>query len=184
MLIAIALTVLQAASLLPAVAGFAVPREADAAQRPAGPQRQQPLLAGAIGALWPSKPGAYDSAVNCGSDGDVLTLHRFELSPDPPVRGSPLEVLLNGTLSEDVVEGAVAQVTVKLGFIQIIDRPYDLCEQATAVDLECPIAKGPVLVKKAFDIPRELPPGRYRVNVDVRNADDKHVGCLSADFRM
>ncbi|KAH6582606.1 hypothetical protein BASA60_001851 [Batrachochytrium salamandrivorans] len=125
-----------------------------------------------------------DSATNCGVEGDILTLSRFELSPDPPQRGNPLNILLDGLLSEPVGKGAVAQVTVKLGFIQIIDHPYDLCDQVSAVDLECPIPAGPISVKKAFDIPHELPPGHYRINVNVHTADERHIGCLSADFRM
>ncbi|KAJ8331338.1 hypothetical protein BDV3_000857 [Batrachochytrium dendrobatidis] len=151
---------------------------------------QEPLLApnpiSSISSLWFSgaTQDTLDSAENCGVPGDILTLDQFQLSPDPPVRGSPLEIQLIGTLSEAVVKGAVAQVTVKLGFIQILDRPYDLCDQVSAVDLQCPISEGPISVVKSFDIPKELPFGRYRIHVDVKTVDDRHIGCLSADFRM
>ncbi|KAI8927467.1 ML domain-containing protein [Entophlyctis helioformis] len=125
-----------------------------------------------------------DSTVNCGLDGDVLTLESFVLNPDPPQRGAPLAFALNGTLSEPLVAGAKVRVTVKLGFIQILDSEYDLCEQVGAVDLECPVPEGPLAVQKAFDIPRELPPGKYKIHIDVSNADTKHVACLQSEFRM
>ena len=101
---------------------------------------------------------SFPSIHSCGVLGDVLNLTYLEIMPDPPVRGMSLNVKLNGTLSEDIVKGSKAHVKAKLGFIQLVDQDFDLCDQIKNVGEECPLRKGPISVDKNFDIPQELPP--------------------------
>eukprot|EP00842_Homolaphlyctis_polyrhiza_P000226 jgi/Hompol1/1203/HPOL_005536-RA len=172
------LSVVIAALMVPAASAAA----AMAVQQPRLAFQEASAEAQALPAA--SKLARQGSTSDCGSTGDVLTLEQFELQPDPPQRGGVLVVTGRGQLSEDVVLGSTAQVKVKLGFIQILDQQFDLCDKVTNVDLECPLLAGPVAFSKGFDIPGSLPPGKYTVNVDVTNANGHHIGCLHAEFRM
>lgn len=125
-----------------------------------------------------------DSMEDCGQDGDILKIDSLDISPDPPQRGQDLTVLLTGTLSQDVVKGSKAQVKVKLGFIQLLDQQFDLCEKSSTVDMDCPIRKGPIEINKSFAIPNELPKGRYNLHVETTNADGSRIACVQAQFRM
>lgn len=111
------------------------------------------------------------------------------MTPDPPQRGQKLTIYLNGTLLETVNDGS-AHVKVKLGFIQLVDTDYDICEQVDKVDQKCPLEKGTLSVVHEFDVPNEIPPvcginkGHYRVHVNAYLADSTPITCLDADFRM
>lgn len=93
----------------------------------------------------------------CPSPEDILTVHHFKISPDPPRRGQPLTVSMNGTLKRRVNDG-IAHVKAKLGFIQLIDRDYQICDYAKEVDMECPFEKGPLVFEKVINVPGEVPP--------------------------
>lgn len=92
--------------------------------------------------------------------------------------GTDLEIVASGTLKEDIEAGAKVALTVKWGLIQLIHTTADLCDQVGRVDLECPIKKGPMTLKKAVSIPKEVPPGQYTVIANVVDKDAKQVTCL------
>ncbi|KAJ3087286.1 Phosphatidylglycerol/phosphatidylinositol transfer protein [Quaeritorhiza haematococci] len=124
------------------------------------------------------------TATWCGAEGDIFQLKSLVISPDPPKRGQSLDIMINGTLSEDIVPGAYAEVKVKLGLVKLFDGRIDFCEEIKQVGEECPIPKGPLGIAKTVDIPSELPPGRYMVHVTAHNADELPIACLDAVFRL
>ena len=92
---------------------------------------------------------------------DTFHPTHLSLSPDPPVRGQPLTITLNGTLDAPGIPfGSTAHVTVKLGFIKLIDKDYDVCERAGEIGKECPVEEGPLSILKTVDIPAQVPPVR------------------------
>ena len=132
-----------------------------------------------------SHVGPLDGSLNwCGTNSDIFIPVTIALNPDPPQRGHPLQVTLVGPLKEDIVQGAIAHVKIKLGFIGLIDRDYDVCSEIHQIDKQCPIPNGEFRLEKTFDIPNEVPPGHYRIHIDARNADGKPITCADADFRM
>lgn len=110
----------------------------------------------------------------------VLDLQKVVIDPNPPAKGQNLTFVATGYLSQDVVDGAYVDVDVRYGFIRLIHQTYDLCEQVTNVDLECPIKKGEQVISKLVEIPEEVPPGKYLVNARAYTAEGALIACLSA----
>jgi hypothetical protein len=94
----------------------------------------------------------------CGIDEQLFIPKTLKITPDPPQRGKQLRLELSGVFKEQINFGAVAHVQVKIGFIQLINQDYDLCDQLPQVDKKCPIPKGNFELDKTFDIPAEAPP--------------------------
>ncbi|KAI9012895.1 ML domain-containing protein [Gaertneriomyces semiglobifer] len=121
---------------------------------------------------------------DCGLPSDIFHLESFTVSPDPPQRGEDLTVDVKGTLDEAIDKGAFAEVRVRLGLIKLVDTKIDLCDEIHNIDRECPVEEGPLHINHTVKLPREIPPGRYQVNVDVTNFDGKHTACIAAEFRI
>lgn len=52
----------------------------------------------------------------------------------------------------------MVHIEVKYGLIKILQQNIDLCEQASAVDLKCPIEKGKLDLTKEVALPAQIPP--------------------------
>ncbi|KAI8894045.1 ML domain-containing protein [Globomyces pollinis-pini] len=125
-----------------------------------------------------------DSITWCSGQDDTFIPESVNLSPDPPARGESLTVELVGSLKKRVDHGSTARVKVKLGFIQLIDMEYDLCEETAKVGNECPFEKGPLVITTKLDLPPQVPPGHYKIHVEAFDQDQTPITCLNADFRM
>ncbi|KAL1864505.1 hypothetical protein VTK73DRAFT_5831 [Phialemonium thermophilum] len=118
----------------------------------------------------------------CSEDrsGDILEIREVDLTPNPPEAGQTLSITAVGAASKDIEDGAYVNLQVKYGLIRLVNTKADLCKQIGNVDLECPIEKGLVSIKKDVDLPKEIPPGKYTVEADVYSKDDEHITCLTA----
>ncbi|RKP30750.1 hypothetical protein METBISCDRAFT_30654 [Metschnikowia bicuspidata] len=114
----------------------------------------------------------------------VLKLQHVTIDPNPPVRGRNLTFTATGLLSQDIVDGAYVKVDVRFGFIRLIKKTYDLCEQVQNIDLKCPIRLGKQEITKTVEIPADVPPGRYIVNARAYNKDDELITCLTVDLTV
>lgn len=110
----------------------------------------------------------------------ILELKKVVVTPNPPEKGQNLTFTAVGVLAEDIEDGAYVEVDVRYGFIRLIHQTFDLCEEITKVDLECPIKKGKQIITKEVEIPEEVPPGKYIVNAKAYTKDDHFITCLSA----
>ncbi|CAH2355417.1 phosphatidylglycerol/phosphatidylinositol transfer protein [[Candida] railenensis] len=110
----------------------------------------------------------------------ILNLQLVSIDPNPPARGANLTFIAEGYLNEDVAEGAYVDVDVRYGYIRLIHQTFDLCEEISKVDLECPIKKGKQTITKEVEIPNEVPPGKYIINAKAFTKDDKFITCLTA----
>ncbi|TPX39739.1 hypothetical protein SeLEV6574_g07012 [Synchytrium endobioticum] len=128
--------------------------------------------------------GIASSASLCATDNDIFEVESITLTPDPPQKGQPLVIEARGTLKEDVVAGAIADVRVKLGLIKLFEQRLDICEQIKQIDLECPIQKGYHVIERSIQVPNELPTGKYTVHINGSNADARPITCVNVEFRM
>ncbi|KAK3398622.1 ML domain-containing protein [Sordaria brevicollis] len=111
---------------------------------------------------------------------DIITIEEVILTPNPPEAGQTLTIEASGIVKEAIEEGAYVQLQVKYGYIRLINTQADLCKEMKNVELECPIEKGRISITKNVDLPKEIPPGKYTVEADVFNKDEKHITCLTA----
>ncbi|EGV62792.1 hypothetical protein CANTEDRAFT_115597 [Yamadazyma tenuis ATCC 10573] len=97
------------------------------------------------------------------TEAQLLNLQSVILEPNPPLRGENLTIIAKGYLDIDIEDGAYVEVDVRYGFIKLLHQTFDICEEISAVDLECPIAAGQHIIIKEVEIPSEVPPGKYIV---------------------
>ncbi|KLT39230.1 vacuole protein [Cutaneotrichosporon oleaginosum] len=118
--------------------------------------------------------------VDCGLPTDPLQIESIELTPDPPKPGKALEVKVKASAIEKIEEGAYADVTVKLGLIKLLQKQFDLCEEARNANasVQCPVEKGDYTVVQKVDLPKEIPKAKFVVNVRAYTADDDDLACL------
>jgi hypothetical protein len=144
------------------------------------PWSQQELLEGPVHTY-----DGWEYAV-CGSDTDVVEIKSIEVSPDPPQPGQDLTVNVVAYAHEVVKEGAYVDITVKLGLIKLLQKRFDVCEEArnSDVDIECPIEEGPYNVTQTVALPKEIPPAKFVVEVKGYTVDDEDLVCvnLKVDF--
>ncbi|KAK5011700.1 ML domain-containing protein [Cryomyces antarcticus] len=114
------------------------------------------------------------------ADKDILTIEHVDLTPNPPEAGKNLTISARGTLSADIEDGAKVHLQVKYGLIRLINQEADLCETVKNVDLNCPLKKGEMELKKDVELPKEIPPGKYTVLADVFTKDGDKITCLTA----
>lgn len=108
----------------------------------------------------------------------LLTVQKVDIAPSPPVRGQNLTFSAAGLLAKPVTAGAYAHVTVRYGLIKMIDQIYDICDEIPKIDLSCPIEQGQINITKSVEIPAEVPPGKYVVQVEAFTAKDELITCL------
>lgn len=118
----------------------------------------------------------------------VFRLATLTVLPDPPVRGHPLRVHLEGVLKEQVND-ATMQVEVHYGGIRLFRIRTDLCDflkqHADRLGLpQCPLPEGPIVYTKAVRIPSEIPAGNYRVHAEAATADEKMLFCYDAEVDL
>lgn len=75
--------------------------------------------------------------------------------------GQTLTINASGIVKEDIEDGAWVALSVKYGYIKLINTKADLCKEMKNVDLECPIKKGRISITKEVDLPKEIPPVRF-----------------------
>ncbi|KAN0064023.1 hypothetical protein ACQY0O_003629 [Thecaphora frezii] len=118
------------------------------------------------------------SWTDCGSDGVIIK--DIQVSPDPPRPGQNLTIHAKGSTSIDIRDGSRADVVVKLGLIKLLSREFDICEEARAnnAELQCPLTPGDYELSHTVFLPREIPPAKFRVDIQAYNQDDEDLMCL------
>lgn len=112
---------------------------------------------------------------------DLVTIDRVDIDPNPPVPGKTLHIEASGTVKERIEDGAYIWVEVKLGYIILIRKTFDFCEEIKNVDMECPIEEGPLKITKDVDLPEQIPPGKFIVTAKLFNKYDIQITCLKAE---
>lgn len=110
----------------------------------------------------------------------LLTIDRVSISPNPPEKGANLSFSATGSLAKSITDGAYVVVNVRYGYIKLLEKTFDLCEELVNVDMTCPVSKGAQLISKTVEIPAEVPPGKYTVYARAFTEDDVYISCLTA----
>lgn len=120
----------------------------------------------------------------CGSRQEAVVLKEINVKPDPPVPGQNLTVYAKGIVNEDIEPGTYADVVVKLGFIRLLSKRFDVCELAEENDaeLKCPKKRGEYEITHTVELPREIPPARFNVHVNGKTQADVDLMCLDLNI--
>ncbi|KAJ1735186.1 hypothetical protein LPJ61_000680 [Coemansia biformis] len=116
---------------------------------------------------------------------DLLNIDYVKLDPEHPKRGTAVH--LNAlAYVKDRIESATANIKVKYGFITLLNRNYDLCQELkTNLNRTCPVDAGPIEVNVDVDIPGFIPPGWFHLDATAwRDSDQRQLGHILADIRF
>ncbi|KAF5313996.1 hypothetical protein D9611_006874 [Ephemerocybe angulata] len=118
---------------------------------------------------------------NCGEPQYPIQIESLEVSPDPPQPGKNLTVKVTATVTERIEDGAYADVVVKLGLIKLLEKTFDVCEEARNANatVQCPVEVGPYVVEQTVELPKEIPRAKFVVNVNGYTAEDEDMLCLN-----
>ncbi|KAL6950966.1 hypothetical protein ACO0QE_000250 [Hanseniaspora vineae] len=114
----------------------------------------------------------------------LIRIDSIDISPNPPQRGTTLEITAEGVVLEEITEGSFVDVEVRLGYIKLLSQTYDLCEELEKNDidgLKCPVAPGLYKIKKTVDIPQEVPAGKYNVVARAYTENVDELTCVTGD---
>ncbi|KAF7378345.1 ML domain-containing protein [Mycena sanguinolenta] len=164
----------------------------------APPSEQQLALADNVRVVADS--WGYD---NCGQPTDAVQLRSITVSPDPPKVGAELTVTVDVDVMETIEDGATADVLVKVGRIKLLQKTFDLCEEAYVhliprhasafsltydhdyirsrnnnATITCPVAPGPYSIVQTVQLPKEVPKTKYIVNVRGYTKDEAPLACV------
>ncbi|KIM67245.1 hypothetical protein SCLCIDRAFT_1210755 [Scleroderma citrinum Foug A] len=117
---------------------------------------------------------------NCGNSDDVIQLESLSVSPDPPKPGQELTITAVGVALKPIKEGASADVVVKLGLIKLLQKTFDVCEEARTANasVQCPVEEGRYTVVQSVVLPKEIPRAKFTVSVRAYTADEEDMLCL------
>lgn len=79
------------------------------------------------------------------------------MGANPLPSGKTLSIKAHGNFTETVNKGSYIKVQVKYGLITLLSSQFDLCEQMSNVDEECPL-DGEKTITKDVEIPQQVPP--------------------------
>ncbi|CAK5280258.1 unnamed protein product [Mycena citricolor] len=117
--------------------------------------------------------------VDCGSSG-AIQLESLELFPDPPLPGQDLTVKASAYVTEPITDGASADVTVKLGRIKLLQKTFDVCEEARSnnMTINCPVETGFHVLEQTVALPKEIPQTKFTIAVRGFTEAGKDMLCL------
>ncbi|KAG6334292.1 hypothetical protein ID866_4789 [Astraeus odoratus] len=120
------------------------------------------------------------SYVDCGLAADPIQLESISVIPDPPRPGQDLTVVVKGHVTDTIKDGAYADVTVKLGLIKLLQKQFDLCEEARTANasVQCPVEPGAYIVNHTVTLPKEIPQAKFVINVRGYTVDEEDLLCL------
>jgi len=125
--------------------------------------------------------------IDCGLPTDVIQIESLTISPDPPKPGEDLTVKVSAYVTKTIEDGAYADVTVKLGLIKLLQKRFDVCDEAQKnnAEIQCPVEAGQHHVEQTVALPKEIPPAQFVVMVRGYTVDDEDMLCadIKVDFR-
>ncbi|KAJ2888557.1 hypothetical protein GGI21_005008 [Coemansia aciculifera] len=116
---------------------------------------------------------------------DLLDIKYADIEPEQPKRGTPVHINALAYV-KGRIDSATANIKVKWGFVTLLNRNYDLCEELkNNLNKTCPVEEGPIELSIDVDVPRYVPPGWFHLEATAwRDSDEKQLGRILADVHF
>ncbi|KAJ2118967.1 Phosphatidylglycerol/phosphatidylinositol transfer protein [Coemansia sp. RSA 720] len=116
---------------------------------------------------------------------DILDIKYVDIDPEAPKRSTPIHLTALAYVKERI-DKATANVKVKYGFLTLLNRNYDLCEELKSnLNRTCPVDEGPIEFAVDVDVPGFIPPGWFHLEATAwRDSDEKQLGRILADIKF
>ncbi|KAJ2498700.1 Phosphatidylglycerol/phosphatidylinositol transfer protein [Coemansia sp. RSA 1972] len=116
---------------------------------------------------------------------DILDIKYVDIDPEAPKRSTPIHLTALAYVKERI-DKATANVKVKYGFLTLLNRNYDLCEELKSnLNRTCPVEEGMIEFAVDVDVPGFVPPGWFHLEATAwRDEDEKQLGRILADVKF
>ncbi|EJD51898.1 hypothetical protein AURDEDRAFT_82809 [Auricularia subglabra TFB-10046 SS5] len=120
------------------------------------------------------------TVIDCGLPTDAIQIKSIDISPDPPKPGQNVTIIATGTVQKQLNPGTYADVTVKVGLIKLLQKRFDVCEEAenANVDVQCPVDPDTYTITQTVELPKEVPPAKFVINVRGYTEEEEPMVCL------
>lgn len=108
-----------------------------------------------------------------------LNIQTLDICPDPPVKGSSINLGLSGVVDEQLTNGSNFEVDVLLDNVPIFTETVDLSEATTL-----PVGPGSIALNYSVAIPQFAPSGSYRVQLTFSDQSNTEIGCVDITFSL
>ncbi|GAN09803.1 phosphatidylglycerol/phosphatidylinositol transfer protein precursor [Mucor ambiguus] len=93
----------------------------------------------------------------CGSRQGSFKIDYIKLDPNPPTKGQNLNIEFSGFLEEEVPRYSYIDLSVKLGFFEVLHKQIDLCSEALQNGPSCPVSSGSYHYSTNLMVPSSIP---------------------------
>ncbi|KAL9546308.1 hypothetical protein MBANPS3_006726 [Mucor bainieri] len=93
----------------------------------------------------------------CGSRQGSFKIDYIKLNPNPPAKGQNLNIEFSGFLEEEVPRYSYIDLSVKLGFLEVLHKQIDLCSEALRNGPSCPVSSGSYHYSTNLIVPSLIP---------------------------
>lgn len=116
----------------------------------------------------------------CDLDKNSLVINSFEITPTPLERGEFHQISINSELHKKILPGSEVYLTVRYMKMKIFSKVYDLCKLDKKT--KCPIETGNKNMTHSFKLPKEIPNGKYNIDLKILDQDKEQVLCSKIDL--
>lgn len=119
--------------------------------------------------------------VECPGSANDLMVRSLELVPNPPKKGSEIQMGMLGEVDEQLSEGAFLDLSVFFMNACIFNQniPFD-----ELVKNGMPVGPGPLTMNHSVAIPNAAPPGIYTVQLTFYDQTDTQIQCIRLQFPL
>ncbi|KAI0035671.1 ML domain-containing protein [Vararia minispora EC-137] len=123
---------------------------------------------------------------DCSLETDLVQLTSVSMTPEPPKAGQNQTVAVKANILNVIEEGAYAVVEVKFGVIRILNRTFDICDEARRANasIQCPVLPGYYEIEQTVALPRGIPPSKFKASIRGYSVLDEDLLCgvATVDF--
>ncbi|EPB81820.1 hypothetical protein HMPREF1544_11441 [Mucor circinelloides 1006PhL] len=93
----------------------------------------------------------------CGSRQGTFKIDYIKLDPNPPAKGQNLNIEFSGYLEEEVPRYSYIDLSVKLGFFEVLHKQIDLCSEVLRNGPFCPVSIGSYHYSTSISVSSMIP---------------------------
>jgi hypothetical protein len=117
--------------------------------------------------------------VECAGSTDDLVIDSLNLIPNPPKKGSKVQIGVEGKVDEQLTQGSFLEIDVFFLGVKIYDETVGFDQL-----LPLPVGPGPLAVNYSVSIPGEAPPGLYLVQLTFYDQSNTQIQCITLQFPL
>eukprot|EP01083_Nonionella_stella_P042913 115804_1 len=119
----------------------------------------------------------------CNKTSTPLIVNSYSVKPDDIKANEDVTLQLFATLTEVVTSGTI-EIEAKVGFIPVYNHKLDLCTEAQAGGMKCPLQATNYNITQTVQIPNTKLHGHIKANIQITDQKNAQLACMSVEVRV